>query len=234
MTVAAAPARAGRRRLLVVCAALAVGALATWGGARPTWFSATVPTVRGDVAATATGVQVQPVPTGLALLAVAGIAAAVAVSGVARRVLGGLLALVAAATVWAVVATLVSPPSPARLAQLAGLTVTPGAAGGVSGTAAPALTLAGAVVVGAAGVLLLLRDNGMPRLGARYDAPSAQGRPRQADPDRTAWEELDAGRDPTVGPAPGSAADRGPDPRPDPRSGEIDDRPGRGGGEGAV
>ncbi|GEL23242.1 hypothetical protein PSU4_21960 [Pseudonocardia sulfidoxydans NBRC 16205] len=226
MTVAAAPARAGRRRLLVVCAALAVGALATWGGARPTWFSVTVPTVRGDALATATGTQVQPVPTALALLAVAGIAATVAVSGAARRVLGGLLALVAVATVWAVVATLVSPPAPARLAQLAGLTVTPGAVGEVSGAAAPVLTLAGAVLVGAAGVLLALRENGMPRLGARYDAPTAQRRPRQTDPDRTAWEDLDAGRDPTVGPTPGTAPGTGPE--------EIDDRPGRGGGEGAV
>ena len=226
MTVAAAPARAGRRRLLVVCAALAVGALATWGGARPTWFTATVPTVRGDALAEATGIQVQPVPTALALLAVAGIAATVAVSGVARRVLGGLLALVAVATVWAVVATLVSPPTPARLAQLAGLTVTPGTAGEVSGTAAPVLTLAGAVLVGAAGVLLLLRENGMPRLGARYDAPSARRRPRPSDPDRTAWEELDAGRDPTVGPAAGPMAGEEPD--------VTDDGPGRGGGERAV
>ncbi|GAY10585.1 tryptophan-associated membrane protein [Pseudonocardia sp. N23] len=201
-----------------MCAALAVGALATWGGARPTWFSATVPTVRGDVEAAASGIQVQPVPTALALLAAAGIAAAVAVSGVARRVLGGLLALVAVVTVWAVVATCVSPPTAARLAQLAGLTVAPGAAGDVSGTAAPVITLVGAVLVGAAGALLALREKGMPRLGARYDAPSAQRRPAPADPDRAAWEDLDAGRDPTLGPAPDA----------------TDDRPGRGGGEGAV
>ncbi|GJF06547.1 MULTISPECIES: Trp biosynthesis-associated membrane protein [Pseudonocardia] len=223
MTVAAAAVRAGRRRLAVVAAALLVGALAAWASSRLTWFSATVPTPRGSTDVAVSGAEVLPVPTALAVLALAGIAAAVAVSGLARRVLGVLLVLVALVTVWTVVAAWTSPPDAARLAVLAGTTAAPGASGAVTATAAPVFALVGAVLVVVAGLLLTLREQGMPRMGARYATADPSGAKRSADPDRTAWEELDAGRDPTLDRVDRvDRVDRAPEPR---------DGPGRGGGE---
>jgi uncharacterized membrane protein (TIGR02234 family) len=220
------PPGTGGRRLLTVAVGLLLGAAATWGASRLDWFTATVSTARGPVDVAATGAQLTPVPGGMALVAAAGVAAAVAVSGVARRVLGGLLAAAALGTGWAVGATAAVRPGAARLADLSGVAVAPGAAAApVVGTAAPVLALAGALAVFLAGLLLVVRERGMPRLGARYAAP-ADGR-RPTDPDRAAWEELDAGGDPTVdGPGPGDEAPG--------VAGEARGGPDRGPGERAV
>jgi hypothetical protein len=61
----------------------------------------------------------------------------------------------------------------------------------------------------AAGVFVLVRERRLARLGARYAAPG--NRRVTADPDRAAWEALDEGRDPTVGPpdAPTDPGERG-------------------------
>jgi len=55
--------------------------------------------------------------------------------------------------------------------------------------------LAGALLA-AAGAPALLAERRLPRLGARYAAPGTR-RPPPSDPDRAAWQDLDAGRDPT-------------------------------------
>jgi hypothetical protein len=52
-----------------------------------------------------------------------------------------------------------------------------------------------AAVLLAVGLGVLVRERRLPRLGARYAAPGA--RPAPTDPDRAAWQDLDAGRDPT-------------------------------------
>ncbi|WP_308292870.1 Trp biosynthesis-associated membrane protein [Pseudonocardia sp. McavD-2-B] len=52
-------------------------------------------------------------------------------------------------------------------------------------------------------MLLVVREPRLPRLGARYAAPGTQAATTPADPDRAAWERLDAGGDPTVGPREG-------------------------------
>ena len=167
------------------------------------------------------GSGVQPVPVGVGLLALAGAAAAVAVSGIARRVLGAALVAAAVGGCVAVASTALAGPSTARLAELAGAAVAPTAT--VSGTAAPLLALAGALAVAAGGLVLLLRERGLPRLGARYAAPA---KARRVDPDREVWDELDAGHDPTADPVadngtePGEGADRPPPSAPT--------RPGRG------
>ncbi|GEL20305.1 Trp biosynthesis-associated membrane protein [Pseudonocardia asaccharolytica] len=218
----------GRRLLIALCAVLAGGALALWGSGQLTWFTGVVSTpARGDVAVSATGAQVQPALTGVALLAVAAVAASVAVSGVARRVLGLIVALAGLAAGGAALATVMAAPSTDRLAALSGVTV--GAGGSVTQppaevthtTAAPWLALLGAVLVLVAGVVLIVRAGRLPRLGSRYSAPGAR-RP-VVDPERAAWQELDAGRDPTVDPgdgigAGGPAGRAGPDDEPPTRA----------------
>jgi tryptophan-associated transmembrane protein len=112
---------------------------------------------------------------GIALLAVAAVAATVALAGVARRVLGAVLAAAGAAGVFA--------------------------AG--SGTGATVLAVVGISLLVAAGVALLVAEPSLARPGARYAA--RDGHRGEVDPDRRAWEELDAGRDPTQG-QPGDGA----------------------------
>jgi hypothetical protein len=86
-------------------------------------------------------------------------------------------------------------------------------------TAAPLLVVAGAVVLLAVGVLVLVRERRLPRLGARYAAPGE--RRAERDPDRAAWQDLDEGRDPTVDPADAPPGDAGDDPGDGPRNAAV-------------
>jgi hypothetical protein len=81
--------------------------------------------------------------------------------------------------------------------------------------------VAGAGVLLAVGVLVAVRERRLPRLGSRYAAPGQ--RVVEQDPDRAAWRELDAGRDPTSDPAAGPLADPTGTP-----SGDAGDDPGDG------
>jgi uncharacterized membrane protein (TIGR02234 family) len=199
----------GRRRLAAVCAALLGGAAALEGAARIAWLTAGVDAVgRGTVTVTATGADLVPALTAIALLAVAAVAAAVALGGAARRVLG---ALVAVAGTWVGVAVgglLLAPPAPDDLAAL------PGAPAGGTAVAdsvalrpGPLPALLGALLLVAAGITLAVAERRLPRLGARYAArPASADAPAEhvtaahgdAAPDRAAWDALDAGRDPTA------------------------------------
>lgn len=144
------------RPLLLVALVLVVAAALLWGAAGLSW------PVPGAVPAW---------PTGLAWLAVAGIAGVSATSGIARRLVGGLLAVVG-------------------IGALAGA-VTAAAAPGTA--AGPWIALAGAVALAAAGGFVAFAEPRLARFGARYAR-----RPADVDPDRAAWQELDAGRDPTA------------------------------------
>lgn len=201
--------RAAPRRLVLVSLALVAGAGALEGAARLGWFTAEVDVVGRAGAVTATGADLVAGLSGLALLALAAVAAAVALAGVPRRVLGG---LVAAAGCYAGVATvrlLLAPPTPADLAAL------PGAPGGglvgasVAAGWGPLPALLGAALLLAAGIGLIAAERRLPRFGARYAARPVE-RAALADPDRAAWDALDAGRDPTA------------DPITDPRPGRTD------------
>lgn len=170
MTVVAAPPATSPRTLGAVCAGLAASAGLLWGASAVVW----------EPGAGRTGAEVAPSLTGVALLALAGVAGVLATGGVGRRIVGGLLA--AAGAVQTV----------AALVTLAG-----------AGTPAPLLAVAGGALLVAAGVLVVVREPRLPRLGARYAAPGAARR-RPADPDRAAWEALDAGEDPTAAPRGGT------------------------------
>lgn len=195
-----------RRRLALVCVGLLAGAAALEGAARLPWFSASVEAVgRGAVTVSATGADLVPALSAVALLAGAAVAAAVALGGVARRALGGLVAVAGAGVGIAVVRLLLAPPAPADLAAL------PGApAGGVAAAGAvvlrpgPLPAALGAALLLVAGVVVLVGERRLPRLGSRYSAQPADTPESARDPDRAAWDALDAGRDPTVDPlAPG-------------------------------
>jgi uncharacterized membrane protein (TIGR02234 family) len=218
------PRPGGGRRLAVVCLGLLAGALALWGSTRLTWASAVVATARGPVPAEATGAGIAPSLTGVAVLAVAAVAASVAVSGIARRALGLIVVLAGGASAWVAFDSWLSPPDAATLLRLSGTASTaPVGNVVVAQNAAPWLGVLGGLLVLAAGVVLVVADRSLPRMGARYEAPGAEK--SVVDPDRAAWDALDEGRDPTVDPGnlPGPADLDHPDATPDDGRG-----PGRG------
>jgi uncharacterized membrane protein (TIGR02234 family) len=182
--------------LLLVCLALAGAAGALEGAARVAWFTGGVDAVgRGTVTVTADGADLLPALSAVALLALAAVAAAVAVAGPARRVLGAVLAAAGGYVGVLVVRLLLSPPTPADLAAL------PGAPAGGTAVAdsvalhpGPVPAALGAILLLAAGVALVVGDC---QLGARYAARPAH---EPTDPDRAAWDALDAGHDPTADP----------------------------------
>lgn len=198
-----APERDDRRSLGVVVVLLLLGAGTAWTSGSLTWFTVEVPTARGTVAASVTGSQIQPTVTAVAAVLLAAVAATVALSGIARRVLGVLVALAGVAAGATAVARIVTPPAPAELVSArAGLNTAgqPIGTSPVSVGAGPWVAVAAGVLGLAAGVLLVVRERRMARLGARYAAPGSATAP--SDPDRAAWEQLDDGGDPTAGPPP--------------------------------
>jgi Tryptophan-associated transmembrane protein (Trp_oprn_chp) len=190
------PQRSGRA-LGLACIGLALAAALLWGASATVWFRATPP---GRAPVVADGATALPSLTGVALVALAGIAAVVATAGLVRRALACLLGLAGVAVAGFAVAAALAPALPAD-APPAGATdaVRPAV------TAAPLLAVAGGLVLAGVGVFVLLNEPRMARLGARYAA--AGTRPTVTDPDRAAWVALDEGRDPTVDPAAGPAAD---------------------------
>jgi Tryptophan-associated transmembrane protein (Trp_oprn_chp) len=191
--VTVGPAREPRA-LVVACVGLAASAALLWGASGTVWFR--IAGAPGRPATDSTGAQVVPSLTGVALLALAAVAAVVAVGGPLRRALGVLLALAGIIVGAVTVQSMAVPP--------------PGAVPG-SGTPAPLLGVAGAVVLLTVGVFVLLKETRFPRFGARYTAPGA--RRVETNPDRAAWQALDAGEDPTAD-VPGSSGDEPDDGRP--------------------
>jgi uncharacterized membrane protein (TIGR02234 family) len=194
------PAGGAGRRLGLVCLALVGGAGALEGAARVAWFTTGVDAVgRGTVPVTATGVDLLPGLSGLSLLALAAVAAAVALAGVPRRLLGGLIAMAGAYVGVATVRLLVTPPAPADLAALPAAPAGGRVAAAVSTGWGPLSALLGAALLLTAGIGLVAGEGRLPRFGARYAARPAV-RAATTDPDRATWDALDAGRDPTADP----------------------------------
>jgi uncharacterized membrane protein (TIGR02234 family) len=211
------------RLLATACAGLVGSAALLWGGSAAVWYRVSVPdaAVTGRAAVEFTGAQVAPSLTGMALLALAGVAAVVATGGLLRRLVGVLLALagagVAAIAAWALVdspfatdAADVTLPRPPAGVSVDALRHAP-----TDTTAAPLLAVAGGVVLLAVGLLAALREKRLPRFGARYANPAQ--RRVDPDPDRAAWQALDAGVDPTAN----GPEDRGDDPGDGPRERRV-------------
>ncbi len=214
--------RPGPRVLGGACAGLALSAGLLWAGSATVWYRVSR---LGGPPVELTGAQVAPWLGGIALLALAGVAGVVATGGLPRRLVGVLLALAGAGVLVSGVLALLSDPyatdaSAASLPQPpAGVTVDELRYQPTDATGAPLLAVAGAAALLAVGVVVLVLERRLPRLGARYAAPGE--RRVEPDPDRAAWQELDEGRDPTVDPAEAPPGDAGDDPGDGPRNAAV-------------
>ncbi|MEH0984173.1 Trp biosynthesis-associated membrane protein [Micromonospora sp. CPCC 205556] len=178
-----APAARGRRELTyAVLLCLAGAGLALWAATRTWSVEVTarggLPAIRAD----RSGADLLPWVSALALVGLAGGGAVLATRGRARRVLGGLLALlgfaVAAGGGYGLVA----------------------AFGGEVSRHWPALCLVGGLLAAAGGAFTALRGGAWPAMGARYERGDRAGAASTAGGGRTreAWDALDRGEDPTV------------------------------------
>ena len=212
---AAARDPATRRRPALLALLIIAGAAATVGAGGLTWWRQQhLDGLAGSVTTTATGSQTDALLVPTALVALAGFGAALATTGVLRRLVG--LLLLAGGGVTAVLAIAGAVNAPARL--LTSLTRP------AESSSAPTLQPVGAVLgvlggllIAVVGVLLLSGYGARRALGSRYDAPtsrrarattrteSIEPSPsgRAVDPavdaDASAhwWKALDAGVDPT-------------------------------------
>lgn len=190
------PDRPAARRALAATIGLLIAASAALGGSAMFGWAQVgfhVP-LRGIVEVRVDGSEVLPVLPALAVCALAAVAAVLATGGRVRWMLGALL-LVAAV-----------PPASGVLRVADESWLTGAAATGLPARAVPAGTATvlltgpgfaagGAALLAAAGVALMVRGHRMPRLGRRYQAPTA--RP-SGPPDGRLWERMDAGEDPTA------------------------------------
>ncbi|HEV2784011.1 MAG TPA: Trp biosynthesis-associated membrane protein [Actinophytocola sp.] len=167
-----------KRPLWIVTGALLAGALGLWVSSRLTWGTSRLqhPGTDATTVVLTHGAGVAPLVP-LAVVALAGIAAAVALSGWPRRILGVLLAGAGLAAV--------------AMGVFADATVTTDFVpwGRILGVAA-------GVLIVLAGVLLVWRGGRLPRLGATYEVPGATR--REDDRDGDLWQALSQGKDPTT------------------------------------
>jgi uncharacterized membrane protein (TIGR02234 family) len=179
----------------------AVGAGLTLLALRAQWAQA-VFTPQKPLSAQVVGVSgtdLVPLAEALALATLAGLVAVIATKGLARRIVGALIALfgagtgaaaltaVSAATVVSVAAGKVASPESAALSGTAAGSTTSGASGGgaivvgdsvgraiMSGTPWQAAVIVGALLIFAAGLATALRGQDWPVMSARYDAPGSR------------------------------------------------------------
>ena len=194
---------------------LALGAALMWVSSRMTWVRVTSADGLGMARTDdLNGGTWFGALTPLALALLAAVAAVLATRGWVRRVVGVVIALIAAAAAVPPVALLTGTSATGdRAATLADL---PGRAEVVDVATFPipaAVALGGAVVAFTAGVLLTRKPPATAGLSSRYDAPATRraqaGRDVRSDPaskdaserttsQRTLWDALDAGHDPTT------------------------------------
>ena len=227
------PAAGARREYLLTLLAGAIGAAVVLLAARQGW--ARVVTIEPHPLpasrVTVSGQDLIPAAGALGLAALAGLAAVLATRGLARRVVGGLLAAFGVA-----IAASVSLPVTAAQARSAavgattaqagsvpgGSTVGSGTTPGTGGSGVAGLTLAshvemaafpwrwavlaGGLLVIGTGLLVAWRGTRWPVMSSRYDRPAGREPSPAADP-ASLWESLSQGLDPTdSGPAAGSGS----------------------------
>lgn len=201
------------RRLLGVAALLLAAASAALGAAAALGWSRQVFDVplRGAVPVAVDGGAVAPALGPLALVALAAIAALLAIGGQPRRVVGLLLLAAAALPAWWALGALVGWNDLAAVAERSADLAPRSAPRGSPAVqpVGPGAALLAALLLAAAGLLVVARGHRMPRLGARFRTPAARrGEPagdaldpeRAQDLERELWDSLDAGEDPTERP----------------------------------
>jgi hypothetical protein len=147
------------RPLWMIAVLLLGTAAALWGATEVAWTETAHGTGGPSFAA-------------LALLALASLAGVFAVSGLARRGLGAIIAVAGGYVVWQAVDH----------------------AGGLVG--GRGLGFLGGVLFVAAGVLILVYAPALPTIGAKYELANAER--RSGDPEKDMWDGLSDGEDPTA------------------------------------
>jgi hypothetical protein len=162
-----------RRPLWIVSGALLGAAVALWGSSRLAWTTERVGHPGTDITSVLshTGGELKPLVP-LAVLALAGVAAAIALAGWPRRLLGVVLAVAGVGAVALSVGGTDFFPWGRILAALGGLLMI------------------------VAGVLLVRFGAAIPRLGAAYQRTG--GEPSAEDSDHEMWQALSLGKDPTT------------------------------------
>lgn len=184
------------RRLAVTVLTLLVAGLLLWVASGLVWVRAEFTgSLRGTVTVTATGSDVLPELGGVALLAVAAVAALVATSGWARRAVGVVVGAAGCWVGWLSTAWLVGP-APVTFGSAEAPPIGSVPAGPSVRTAAPVLSLAVGFLLLLAGVAVVVWAGGMPGMGRRYAAPGTVAKTPARDSDW--WDVLDAGEDPTA------------------------------------
>ncbi len=147
------------------------------------------------------GRTVDAAPTALALVALAGIVAVLATRGVARQVVGVVLALAGAGLVWRALASsgrLSAARARALVSEQHRTVDASAAVPHISTQAAwPALTVVCGVLVLVAGVLIAWRGQRWQVMSARYEARTPASDADGARAATTLWTALDRGEDPT-------------------------------------
>lgn len=175
------------------------------------WQTALTPRARplADDVLPLTGHVLDSAATALGLVALSGVVAVLATRGVARRIVGAVLAVAGALLVWRSLTGL-RPVSGARARALvesrhSGVGVDAAVVPHVSVHGQwPVLSAACGLLVLSAGLLVAARGHGWAGMSARYEAPSAaplsaeDAAAARARADASMWTALDRGADPTA------------------------------------
>jgi uncharacterized membrane protein (TIGR02234 family) len=156
-----------------------------------------------DLSVGLTGRTLQAAVPGLAVVALAGVVALLATRGVARRIVGAVIALAGVALALAAgEAGSVSSDEARRLLAdtRTGMVLDPTAPVRLASQHVwPVLAIVGAVLVVAGGVLAASGWTAGGGLGRRYEAPTtATAPPASGESDLALWQRLDRGDDPTA------------------------------------
>lgn len=200
-TAPAAQRNPRRRGLGGAVAGAVVGAALTATASTQTWLTAsgTASAPGGRVS----GSTVAPLVLATGLVGLAAAGAVLATAGVLRRILGVLVTVLAAGALASAGAVLARPAASYRGSGVAGVGEVGSA---VSRTAWPFLSVLGLLLLAGVGVATAVAGGTWPGLGRRYQAPRAGGPPERGTGPGADWDDLDAGRDPTlIDPAPDPA-----------------------------
>ncbi len=167
-----------------------------------TWQTVTVSRPRPlvDAVGHVSGHTLDAAITGLAVVGLAGVVAVVATRGLARRLVGVLLALAGLFMMWRAAHDI-----PAVSADRGRSLATSGNSGvGIDASSSvhvvvsagwPAAAIVAGGLVAAGGVLIVLRGGEWSGMSTRYEAPAEAAPP--GDDDVAMWRSLDQGEDPT-------------------------------------
>ena len=185
--------RAARTALTAAVGLLAAAAVALWIASLLVWNWEVDLSKGTAVVSERRGAQAEPALVGLAVAALAAVAAVLATGGWLRRAVGALVLVGGLGTLVVAVGGLAEP----RLRRMSdtGFDRYADQVDGwfVQATVAVGLTALAGVLLVVAGVIVLATGHRMPRMGARYQRTPEQARRAES----AVWDELDAGRDPT-------------------------------------